>query len=509
VNLDKLTSLAGQTIAVGDLLQLNKSLQAAGAGLSKASGVNYPLQGVAFDSSTLDGGALAPLVPQSIQPTLDVATYTQQHIVLWRMLTKTMVSSTLHEAARVNSYGTMQLDPFIAEGGGGNLSEGDYERQIVKIKFMAEKKEITDVATMVSHIGYSGVSKMGLQQQTQDGTLALMGKLERSLFWANEDLSDLHFDGILKQITGTSFNGNGHSTPWTLSYDNSDQITDLEGEELTPQQLITAMYKVHSSPNFGIVNEILVEPRVFGRLVNIATTYGRFPMEGGGPSGGQLVWGSGKLMIAGPMGLVPITPTPLLLQPQSPNTGAIGETPPTAVAGSDITTAVATDANANFKADDAGTYQYKVVAVGDGGASAALDPAGGEGASFAVAAGQRVSFTIADAGTATSGDASIRYYRVYRTAPDGSEFYFLGEFPRSDSQSSNTVFYDYNQRRPNTAPAVLLQNTPDVMYWAQLLDFLRRPLAQVATTVPFLLMLFGSPFVKVPTKNHVILNSAL
>jgi len=68
-----------------------------------------------------------------------------------------------------------------------------------------------------------------------------------------------------------------------------------------------------------------------------------------------------------------------------------------------------------------------------------------------------------------------------------------------------TIFDDFAMRA-GTAPAFILQATPDVMIWTQLLDFLRRPLAQTNTSVPFLLMLFGSPFVKVPSKNFIFGN---
>lgn len=501
MNLDRMTSLAGQTIAISDLVQLNKALQAAGAGLAKASNVGYPQQGVNFGSTT--GSELAPLVPQSIQPTLDVATYSQEAIVLWRHMHKQMVGSTLHEAARVNNFGTMHLDPFISEGGAGNLSEGDYERKVVKIKYLAEKREISDVATMVSQVGYTGVSKAGLQQQTQDGTMALLGKLERSLFSADENLSDLHFDGVIKQISGGNYSGTGDAagTRWEKEYTNSGSVTDLRGKEVSPQDLVEAMYKTYSAPNFGLVDKILVEPRTYGRLVNIATTYGRFPMESSGP--GQLVFGAKGLMIAGPMGLVPVIPTPLLQNPETANSTAIGDSAPSTPV---LKNALASPAHATskFTADDAGSYTYQIVAVGEGGASAPLTTA-----AIAVAAGDAVTIDIDSAGKPSGNAANaVSYYRVYRKGPNDAEHIFLGEFPRCADSTKDTGFFETNIRIPGTAPVVLLQNTPDVLYWAQLLDFLRRPLAQVATTVPFLLMLFGAPFVKVPTKNHIIQNAA-
>ena len=119
-------------------------------------------------------------------------------------------------------------------------------------------------------------------------------------------------------------------------------------------------------------------------------------------------------------------------------------------------------------------------------------------------------FTFADnaepADTAANG---LAYYRVYRSEKDGAEdtCRYIGSWPRN--AAGNTVIVDENERRPNCSNIYILQCTPDVMYWAQLLDFLRRPLAQDKTTIPFLLMLFGSLHVKVPTKNHILRNCKL
>ena len=44
------------------------------------------------------------------------------------------------------------------------------------------------------------------------------------------------------------------------------------------------------------------------------------------------------------------------------------------------------------------------------------------------------------------------------------------------------------------------------MEFVRLLDFIRRPLAETASVKPFLLMLFGSPIVKVPSKMMLIEN---
>ena len=56
------------------------------------------------------------------------------------------------------------------------------------------------------------------------------------------------------------------------------------------------------------------------------------------------------------------------------------------------------------------------------------------------------------------------------------------------------------------SPIIFAQHDPNVMEFVRLLDFIRRPLAETASVKPFLLMLFGSPVVKVPTKMFMLDN---
>ena len=113
-------------------------------------------------------------------------------------------------------------------------------------------------------------------------------------------------------------------------------------------------------------------------------------------------------------------------------------------------------------------------------------------------------------------DTAVKYYRVYRSAKfaaaadaesaDGlATCKYIGTYPAA-SGASDTVIVDLNQNKPGSSQVYVMQMDPSVMYWAQLLDFTRRPLAQQNTTIPFLLMMFGSLHVKVPTKCHVIDN---
>ena len=119
-----------------------------------------------------------------------------------------------------------------------------------------------------------------------------------------------------------------------------------------------------------------------------------------------------------------------------------------------------------------------------------------------VAAGDKVTLTIAAATDAV-------FYKIYRTEAGGvaADAALIGEIKKASSGA--TVFVDRNGVRPNTSKIVFVQHDPSVLEFARLLDFFRRPLAEVATSKPFLLMLFGSPIVKVPNKMWVLQNAGI
>lgn len=501
MNFDALQSMAGQNIAIKDLAELNKALQASGQSMMKSDQVGY-------QTAATGGGNLAPLVPQSIQNTLDSATYGDDAIVFWKKLSKVSVTNTIHESAVVNAYGTMQLDPFIAEGGVGPTSVGEYEKKIVQIKYLAERREISDVATMVGMIGQTGISAQGLAQQTMDGTKAILGKLERTLFNANSGLSSLQYDGLEKQILGQSYN----TTTGVESFSTTGVSTDLEGGAATVQDIVQAAYQAAAAPNFGSPNVCMVEPRTYAGLVNLASAYGRFSQAEA--AAGSLMFGSQGLQIAGPAGMIPIVPTPLMnyddgayLEASAANIGtkSYGSNVPATPAALASSVNGSAQSAPKFRADDVGTYIYRFQPVNRTGVGIYRQ------VSIAAAEGKSNIFTFDDASEPadTEGASGLAYYRVYRSEKDGTEdtCRYIGSWPRNPSGATKIV--DENERRPNTSNIYLLQCDSSVMYWAQLLDFLRRPLAQEKTTIPFLLMLFGSLHVKVPTKNHILRNCKL
>ena len=453
-------------VNVEDLANLNNALRkSANAGYQTPAG-----------TSGGDAGSLSPLVPQSIENTLASATYTMKELVLWPAIPKVQVTNTLHEYAVINDHG-LDLEAFISEGSAGVTNRSEYERKNVRIKYLAERREVTDVGSLV---GLIGNQSNAIAAETERGTMRLLQKLERSLWHADEDVNPLAFNGIIKQIEG---------------HNSGSNTFDLAGKSPTPRLLQEVLAELQSAPRFGRPDCIYVEPRIHAELIKFAVQFGRHDQFSISRAADGITFGAMDLNIMSPYGPVPVKSAPFLFNAyKAPSAASSTSAPASATLSSAV---AASDAASKFVAADAGDYIYRIVAVNNEGFSAAINSS-----AVTVAAGDKVTLTIAAATDAV-------FYKIYRTEAGGiaADAALIGEIKKASSGA--TVFVDRNGVRPNTSKIVFVQHDPSVLEFARLLDFFRRPLAEVATSKPFLLMLFGSPIVKVPNKMWVLQNAGI
>ncbi len=451
-----------EMVPVEDLQKLNEALRK-----STTAGYQTP--------ANLSGaGSLSPLIPQSLENVLASATYSMEAVQLWRNIPKTQVGQTVHEYNVIKEHG-LDLSPFMAEGGVPAANKSEYERKFVKIKYMAELREITDVASTINPL--VGPNPTALAEETERGTLRLMQKLERELWHGDEDANALGFDGIIKQIS-----------------DNSDSVTDRAGQAASPKFLQELLSEVFAAPRYGAPDTIYVEPRIHGDLIKQTNDLGRFNTIS--QSDGSFTFGAGDLKIMGPYGPIAVKAAPFLFNSWEAPSAAAGSLGTPSVA------AAAADPAAGEGAVPAGDYFYKIVAVSNTlGYSAPATIA----QKITVAEGKKVEVSCTPNGALSNVD----FFRVYRSDKDGAAdtCKLIGQVA---SNAGLTVkFQDTNAKIPGTSDIVMVKHSPDVMRFARLLDFMRRPLAEVKTTRPFLLMLFGAPIVAVPSKCHVIKNVGL
>ena len=465
-------------VNVQDLMALNDALRKSNVGHQT---------GAVPDSAA----ALSPLVPQSIEGTLASATYTMQELSLWPMIAKTSVSNTLHEYVVINEHG-FDVDPFIGEGGGGEAdfvtNQSEYQRKSVRIKYMAERRQISDVASLV---GLIGDNRQALAEETSRGTMNLMRKVERQLWYGNETLNSKGFDGVLKQVRDNA----------------PDNVFDLKGSAPTPLLLQEALGEVYSAPNFGRPDCIYVEPRMHSELIKQSVEGGRHDQFQVTNQSNGLTWGASELNIMAPYGAVPVKAAPFLHFASRMPTSAFGAKAPASPVITSLTIAAEAAADdSQFVAGDP-EYDYAVIAVGDQGYSAPV-----KAGATNINEDEKATLIITASGLALGASQAPRYYRIYRSAANkaavDSSYRLIAEIPAGDNAATTFVDLDdgNNGQKYGCSPVLFASHDPQVMEFVRLLDFLRRPLAEVASVKPFLLMLFGSPIVKVPTKMYMLDN---
>jgi len=470
-------------VQISDLVRLNDAIRKATPGFV----------GVGQTPPQMGDGSLSPLTLQSIEPNLAIATFQTKHLTLWQKLAKTTANNFIHEYTSVIENG-LDSSPFISEGQGGSdtlaTNQSVYERKFVKIKFMAERRQVSDMASMLSLLGGNSTA---LAEETERGTLTLLKKMEKALWFGDEDVNPDGFDGLIKQIERTSgaiVDGQGRpyrSNTW-----------DLEGSAPTILLLQEILGAVYSSPNFGEPDTIYVTPNVYAELQKQFNEQGRYDIS---VSGNAIVAGVKSITVMAPYGPVEIVSAPFLERSEKPNSIELAGHGIVASFGTQPTASADASGKSKFKAGDAGFYKYAVVAVNKLGMTLPI-----VSDAVQIASGDKVSMKIS-----RSGNPAISY-RLYRTAKASSAnavntdtLKFLMEVSASQLEGNN--FADVNHFQYGCSHIVFANHDPGQMAFAKLMDFMRKDLAQVSTTKPFLLMLFGSLMVKTPNKFWVVRNA--
>lgn len=476
---------SNEMVHINDLARLNDAIRKATPGFV---GYQTPAQ--------MGDGSLSPLAVQSIEPNLAIATFQTKHLVFWQKLAKTSANNFVHEYTSVIENG-LDTNPFISEGEGGSDTLGTnqsvYERKFVKIKFMAERRQVSDMASMLSLLGGNSTA---LAEETERGTLTLLKKLEKALWFGDEDINPDGFDGIIKQVERTSgVIVDGQGRPYRSN------TYDLEGKAPTVLLLQEVLGAIYSSPNYGEPDTIYVTPNIYAELQKQFNEQGRYDIS---VSGNSITAGVKAIQIMAPYGAVDVVAAPFLERSEKAPTMELAGHGIVASFSTQPTAAADATSKSKFKAADAGFYKYAVVAVNKLGFTLPI-----VSNAVQVSAGDKVSMKI----TRNGGNPAISY-RLYRTAKASSaeavnldSLRFIMEV--SASQLEGNSFADFNHFMYGCSHIVFANHDPGQMQFAKLMDYMRKDLAQVSTTKPFLLMLFGSLMVKTPNKFWVVRNAGI
>lgn len=464
---------------LGDVDALNKALQA-----GEITGRET--------ANALDASG-SPLKVESLEKTLKHLTFRESDIRLWKDIPKKAAFNTVEEYNQQVSYG-QDRGGFNAEGELPEEEDSIFVRRAQLVKYLGVTKSVTHQMTLVNTMIGSVMEKT-----IKDGTLWILRKLTKSLYFGDSDLIPLEFNGFIAQQR--------QSDAWDNynAYMNSEHVIDMRGAALNEGAIEDGANSIVE--NFGLATQLYTAPSVLSGFVK--NFYGnKFIM----PNTQALTDGVMGQRVRqfesqfGPIGLN----QDVFFKKLPARTASSAKTSDKAPAAPTITASAvsAGAANSKFVAGDAGNYYYAVSAINRYGESE-LTVAGSPTAVAVVATGA-VDIAI----TAGTGLHPATAFRVYRTKVGGSA---TGQFyPLFDVSTANVTtgfdgalagsVRDLNRFLPDCDQAMLVQFDNEVIEFAQLAPLMKMDLAQLSPAYRFMILLYGTPFLYAPKKMVRIIN---
>lgn len=435
--------------------------------------------GSGTNSAAMTGGRA--LIPQDIEMTMvNALAQKPQDFKVMNLLKKEPVKSTIHEYTRRNDAGGYE-NVFVAEGAESAATDQQLERVTKPVKFLQTYREVTLQMQVAKTI------EDAIASEKIAGTLVVLKGAEYSMFHGNASAIPVQFDSLQRQILantarqnlvdlrGKKISDTGGEDSITeiarMVHDNGGNLTHAFMPSIIAQDFQTlARDRLRLNPADRAGAMVIEEyPTPFSDPIKIAG-------KEAGPD--KMFRVKGPVIASGDVAKRPSAPTFALAAQSLSSGGAPG-----------------------FVAANAGTYYYTVFAVNEYGISTGATPA-----SVAVTAGQEAKITITPGSTKGTG------YIVCRSKKDAASGADCREMVRvADSGSSTTVVLDQNADLPGTGEIVYLTHdiVEPAVQWDQFLPLMKFDLFPTKSAVtPFLIVLFGTPDVKVPWYHGVVKNVA-
>jgi len=436
--------------------------------LNKAISAGYDV------SSQTGGGALRP---QSLESTLKVLTYLDQHVKLWKKLAKLPAYSTVEEYNELNDYGA-DSGAFFQEGGLPREEDTSYTRRTALIKFIGNTRVVTHPMTLVRS-AHGDVMAL----EARNGTLWIMRAVEKGLFYGNSYWNALEWDGFRAQLLSTA-GGN---------------VIDAQGMPLNESVLETGAQTVAS--NFGMVTDVFLS---VAAMANIAKTF--FPRERVNlPAPEKGVVGVPITHFSSQNGVLQFNPD-VFIKEGGPVLSA-GQIGAPATSGLGIVAGSATGSGTSLKS---GTYGYSVSAVNQNGESLAIADGGSDITTGGD--GKYIPLTITlPTATPTIDQPAAASFRIYRRTASGTKLYLRTVVPADDAGytvgNATFVVRDLGADIEGTSEAFMFDMNPtQVMAFKQLAPLMKLPLATISAAIRFMILLYGVPILYAKRKGLLVKN---
>jgi len=405
---------------------------------------------------------------ESLENSLKVLTYSDQHIKMWKKIPKTPAYSTVEQYGQQLDYGR-EGGGFVGEGGLPDSNDSTYVRKAAFVKFMGTTREVSHPMTLVNSAFGNVVAK-----QNQDGILWLLKKVEQSLFWGNSKLAPggnegLEWDGLVNMI-------------------DSGNVIDLAGQYLEEKHINWGAQMLIQ--NFGTPSDLYLPFEVMAQFSEAFFPKERVLMPTNtGYQAGVMV---NKFMTHG--GEVEFNPNIFLTKTRPINSNATSLKSPAVGSIASAIVALATDGR--FGTTGAGTYKYAVTFCNSHGDSI---PSNVE--SVVLAGGDLVKNVTITATNPASTAFPIEFMKVYRSEKDGTVLYEIAKLAvTSSAGGAVTVFTDKNSILPNTYSAFMGEMSPEVIAFKQLAPMMKMDLATLGPVIRWMVLMYGVPILYAPKK---------
>jgi hypothetical protein len=415
----------------------------------------------------LEGGGAFRV--ESLDNSLKVLTYGDQHIKLWKKIPKQTAFSTVEQYGQLLDYGRQQ-GAFVGEGVLPDSNDSTYARKAAFVKFLGTTREVTHPMTLVNSAFGNVVAR-----QNQDGILWMLKQVENSLFWGNSKLGvggteGLEWDGLVNLI-------------------DPENTIDLKNSYFEEKHINWGAQLILQ--NWGTPTDLFLPFEVMAQFSQEFFPKERviMPTQSGYQAGVVV----NKFMTHG--GEVEFNPDLFLTKtkPLSPNASSF-KAP--AVGTLEFTAASDLVDTGEFAKSGAGVYKYKVTFNNVHGESIPSNEVAVTLTGADVDKGVRLHIK-----NPASTAFPIEYIRVYRSEKDGDQLYEVAKFAvTSPGAGAETVFVDKCTTMANTYTAFMGEMSPEVLGFKQLAPMMKMDLATLGPVVRWMILMYGVPILYAPKK---------
>jgi hypothetical protein len=467
----------------------------------------------AMSAGQLQGGDLTspgqtnagPLKYESLENSLKLTKWKESDIRFWKRIDKTPAYNTVEEYNVQDSYG-IERGGFYAEGELPEEESSNYERKVQRVKYMGVTRGVTHVLQLVR----TQVGDM-YQKEINDGMLYLLQKADRGLFYGDELNVLDEWNGIYAQHL------NMDKYPTLNQYMDGEHVVDLRGEPLKEAHIengCEVLLRYYAQPDL-----LIGPPQIITDFSIQLFTQRRF-LQPGLANGAAASLGQPVSDYHSRYGKIELEYDIFALNGRSKLISSPANSPKAPAVpvpdGVNPTTVVLAAPDSKF-ADGIGDYRYAVSAINRYGESAL------------VALGTVTTIANADDAvdllfTAGLGSYAASAFVIYRTKVNpGSSVASIPYYPimivpatGTDAKRGSLAVgvdgggagevRDNNRYLPGTEQAMLLQSNREVLSFKQLAPMMKMDLAILAPVNRFMILLYGTPILYLPTKSIRYIN---